>query len=541
MPKNKAAGIEEALCFDVDADDDVVDLLEVVKPGILSAQQGAFPDPTPVDHVVDPHESLDLPGMDDLDAFLSSLGAEIGQDAPVSPDDKLPDTGHGMEDLDAVPALGAATSEKPDRMDADYLDSLLAEAEKEVSANPVTAPDSLPPEDLGLPHDRMAVSPATPRQEYEKDAPLGNALTAALDAAATAEEDFESDGQEVPFDAVRDAALDALLQAAQAVADDQPPSLCEDDEPLPAAFDISLTTAAGDIASEASDMIASGADTDDSPKKIAAQENTAEEEPEVPPGGLFPEPVMEDAPLNKPTSPDAGQDAAATGLPASSSRFDEVDLDELDALLDNVLASAPAPDRAPATLPDEVAPERADVPPATDARPSADNGDMGKKLETGLAALLLEVDGLREGLADLSTQVERLAAAEEAPPDPGIADTFQHMEEQIFALLEAKMKETFDLGLADRLKSMENQIFALETRLDEVAAREEQAPLGALDERVVQLEARLEAQHETRHETRLEAIEQRFADFTSTIDKVAAKAAAKVIREEITAMAEQDD
>lgn len=538
MPKNEAAGIEETprLDADADADDDVVDLLEVVKPGIFSAQGGAFPDPTPVNHVVDPNESLDLPGMDDLDAFLSSLGAETGPDAPVSPEDKLPDTGHGMEDLDAVPALGAATSEKPDRMDADYLDSLLAEAENQGSATPATTPASLPLEDLDPLYDKMAVSPAPPQQGEEKGAPLDYALTAALDAAVTAEEDFEPDAQDVPFDAVRDAALDALLQAAQAVADDQSPPPDEaDDEPFGAALDISLATAAGDIASESSGMGVFDTDAEEPPEENVARENMEGEEREVPPGGLFPEPVMEDAPLNKPAPPDGRQDSAATAQSASSSRFDEVDLDELDALLDNMLAAAPAPGRALPTRPEEAAPELADAPPTTDARPTADTDGMSKKLEAGLAYLRLDMEGLREGLAGLSTQMEQLAATGEAPSDPGIADRFQHMEEKILAL-ETRLEEAFGLGFADRLKSMEEQIRTLEARLDELAARDEQALLGALDERLVKLETGFE----TRLETGLEGIEQRFAEFASAIDKAAAKAAAKVIREEIAAMMEQD-
>ena len=100
-------------------DDDIIDLLEVVKPGNavatnksgsmddfssdldtmlenLEKQEKAasvtgqpFPDPTPVDYAVDHNEALDLPSMNDLDSLLESLGAapanEEGPDADASP------------------------------------------------------------------------------------------------------------------------------------------------------------------------------------------------------------------------------------------------------------------------------------------------------------------------------------------------------------------------------------------------------------------------------------------------------------------------
>ena len=112
MPKDDISKPRKApaptLAID-DADDEVIDLLEVVKPGRkvkqdadnddrdfgadldamldglseagensssphISDEPAPFPDPTPVDHKVDHNETLDLPGMDDLDGLLKSLG-----------------------------------------------------------------------------------------------------------------------------------------------------------------------------------------------------------------------------------------------------------------------------------------------------------------------------------------------------------------------------------------------------------------------------------------------------------------------------------
>ena len=82
-------------------DDEILDLLEVVQagkpvsmppksePSELEAELDAllddslpsqasdsrFPDPTPVDHKVDPDEALQMPNMEDFDSLLASLGA----------------------------------------------------------------------------------------------------------------------------------------------------------------------------------------------------------------------------------------------------------------------------------------------------------------------------------------------------------------------------------------------------------------------------------------------------------------------------------
>ncbi|MDR1945903.1 MAG: hypothetical protein LBQ51_01880 [Desulfovibrio sp.] len=145
MPKDS----EQTLDFDTgdsgEADDDVVDLLEVVKPGrsLSSAEQDdadftddlesmlddlsraenasgqtgvtKFPDPTPVNYHVDHNESLDLPDMDDLDNILQSLGADdrlaVRKKSRPAEDaqdlNPLPD----LPDLDAVPFAAEDTDD----------------------------------------------------------------------------------------------------------------------------------------------------------------------------------------------------------------------------------------------------------------------------------------------------------------------------------------------------------------------------------------------------------------------------------------------
>jgi len=134
-----------------EADDDVVDLLEVVTPGktvpkasdadedfsadlesmldtLSQAEQAKaaadgvqpFPDPTPVDHAVDAHESLDMPGMDDFDHILSTLGAPPPpSDASLLDEQDAPDMfpAAPMPDLDAVPVVSPIPATTPVDLD----------------------------------------------------------------------------------------------------------------------------------------------------------------------------------------------------------------------------------------------------------------------------------------------------------------------------------------------------------------------------------------------------------------------------------------
>ena len=146
MPKDEISNPRKAPVLAIDdADDEVIDLLEVVKPGRglkqdaggddrdfgadldamldglseagveaaapdIPDQPAPFPDPTPVDHKVDHNETLDLPGMDDLDNLLKSFGApgaDSGTEETEDPD--FADVDLSMPDLDALPASPAVS------------------------------------------------------------------------------------------------------------------------------------------------------------------------------------------------------------------------------------------------------------------------------------------------------------------------------------------------------------------------------------------------------------------------------------------------
>ena len=187
-----------------EADDEVIDLLEVVKPGrsmkktsdededfsadlesmldtLSKAEQAKaaeeaggqpFPDPTPVDHEVDPDESLDMPSMDDLDDILHSLGApatpSLADDADDDDFPDLPDLDAAMPDLDAVPvAKKAVAAVSPPSADDELLSGLgLDEIIGEAGAPPPPASLETPMDLEGLP---LGMEDASARQDPAED------------------------------------------------------------------------------------------------------------------------------------------------------------------------------------------------------------------------------------------------------------------------------------------------------------------------------------------------------------------------------------
>ena len=198
-----------------EADDEIIDLLEVVKPGkavsktpnadedfsadlesmldtMSRAEQekaaeggiSPFPDPTPVSHKVDPHEGLDMPGMDDFDDILNALGAPPPPSSENSPDGKnapgLP-SADVMPDLDALPIAGSAAPPSP-ATDEELLaelgiDNPFAAPAAQSTPMPETTPvdlEGLPPDIAAPPEAPPASSKAAPSklEEFqETDAP----------------------------------------------------------------------------------------------------------------------------------------------------------------------------------------------------------------------------------------------------------------------------------------------------------------------------------------------------------------------------------
>ena len=573
-------GLDLALEDDsAEADDDVIDLLEVVKPGkatpkasdededfsadlesmletlskaeqTKAAEEGAqpFPDPTPVDHEVDPDESLDMPGMDDLDDILNALDAPAQDNS--SKIDALPDVpdfdAGDMPDLDAVPAAQGKTVPPPPS-EADLLAELgLDDAfSPPASASPDT-PQITPVdlEDLPLDISDMAHE-ATPVQ----DAPLAEQ---AADATPDAYLPAAAQPQEAP-DALDD--IEALLAAASAT-NAAPPAADPEKSPEAIAFDADFEAAgsldedlltvlpdleaaavpgeegmpeaalesSGDAidASEARFEPDQDADEDRAPDPLDTTiGDIASESLEIV-RSLEPEPVASAPPPDTGTpTPDGLADAAekdlsetdmeqtdfdatlplsarsAPGiteediLPAAvdaaldsapSSRFDEVDLNELDALLDDMLASAPASGPSPMGVSAEAARE-------TQAEPEP----------------------------QLSPQEE---ATEEPAPVASATDSA--------AVTAAPL-------LGSELASLRLEMDAL--RRDLAAARPS-SPLtapapSAIDAKIEDLELTLQ-----NLDGRIQSMEYQLNELYMNIDKFAAEAAAKIIREELSALLE---
>ena len=428
MPKDEISNPRKApaptLAAD-DADDEVIDLLEVVKPGRkmkqdadsddrdfgadldamldglseaggrsspphISDEPARFPDPTPVDHKVDHNETLDLPGMDDLDGLLKSLGDSSANDGAeqeaATPDIDPADL--DLPDLDALPVPTAASpktaapvpppaAEKkaaakaipPDPDDDDLLASLLAETQPaaEKADKPASTPD--PDDDLfaeldlalgaddkidssSLGDDLLAAAAGHEQPAAKAAAPDSDNLN--LDALAGLDSDLSGNGEPALADddaiaaalealAGKKAALDSAAPAAGMPEpgladlpdlDDLPPLEIGKAPSEPEALDFPDPDAFEKLASAPAPAVAAAPDDDDGL-------DLEDRDPALPEAAISdPAELQPDPDQATPSAPGDGETPA--------SRFDEVDLNELDALLDDMLATAPASGPGPA-------------------------------------------------------------------------------------------------------------------------------------------------------------------------------------------------
>ena len=455
-----------------EADDEVIDLLEVVKPGktvskskakasdadedfsadlesmldtlskveqAKAAEEDAqpFPDPTPVSHVVDANESLDMPSMDDLDHILNTLGAPKQSSSSVESAD-VPDipSFDDMPDLDAVPvakssaAPAAPLSEEDDLLAGLGLDDLDDHLSTPVAAS-APLPETIPVDLEGLPPDIHAA-----------DSP-------AFSASLEEEDLFSLDT------AVGDIASESLEIEHMPKPSPPPPAPAEPKsaKPVQAA---APTAAAQKAAQAAAQNIAQKAEQN-------IEQAFAQKTPAAAKEDALPPPV--EAPSDSPAAP----------------RFDEVDLNELDALLDDMLATAPAsgPKPAGAAASESGPASQTGMPPETGVSgEAAVAAGAAPASSSELASLRTDMDALRRDLAAMRPA--------DTPPGP--------------SALEAKIE---DMELT--LHNLDNRMTLLEGRQ------------GEMDSRMTSLEAQQ-------------------SDLHANIEKLAAEAAAKIIREELAAL-----
>ena len=480
MPKNQPHAQE------IPVDDDIFDLLEIVKPGkpmppekapsadddfsagldamlddLARKELEPFPDPTPVDREVDINEELALPNMNDIDELLESIGAkaeeqkvereEEDQEAMGAPPAPAVTMGDSLDigDLPEMPALNADAVNRKDTRDG--MAAALSQAlealdmpkqgtapEPESLVNELLAPPApgrTPADDLleGLLPD-ADLSPSTPADD------LLNELLAATEATIPSA---------LPVDPLNDA---GLVPMPVGVAD-VPASLSD---PLDIEPPAPVAPARHEIPLDYDDLpiyqMPAGAASGHAPVAEGAaltNETLAPVMPEEP--ALVAEPVTPVAQRpQRAAEPDPSDDKDELAPPTA---LEALDLNELDSLIDGMLATAPAPGGM--TF----------VPDLPDIDETPDAG-----LSEEYAKKLLALDEL------VATQAEGLAALE--------------------ALVAKQVEDV--ANLAELLQKQGEEIDGLELLT--------KAQAGRIDE------------------------------LEHSMEKLAAAAAAKVIREEITAL-----
>ncbi|MDR1360143.1 MAG: hypothetical protein LBJ82_04095 [Deltaproteobacteria bacterium] len=472
--------------------DDIVDLLEIVKPGNAVPLQSAapekiddfsadldailgqeaekdsdpaaptpFPDPTPVDHAVDPDETLNMPSMDDLNHLLASLGAEA---TPAADNPPPPAEGKSaaLPDLDAVPLSGQQSALSPSRQDAPNVPLDLDFDPPE----PRTAPNLAPSPQPATAMPDLAPSPP-PAPAALNIAPLPQPATAMPDLAsspkpAPATPDLADDPQpeeETP--------LEIQLQEPEAPQGEeivQPPALpaiealfAENTPPPPSLPDMESLFSAQLPDEPAPSGVPDGPAPSDAPDEPAppsdAQDLSGGQEP-------FGQPAQ---PMPTAQAAQRGPDPAERDGPAASS-YDDVDLHELDALLEDMLASAPPVSSPPAqeSKGKELYSAAADrAGPAQDLAPLRQSVS---RVETGLADLKKE---LLEENSRIEKQQSSLAEQTALLVETGLANLKKELLERN-ALIEKQQSSLAEqTALIDELR---HSLTSLHENMDKMAA-----------------------------------------------------------------------
>ncbi len=397
------------------------------------------------DHLVDPDEKLDLPSMDDLDSLLAELGAgkPASQKAPDAPAAGNSDPNY--DDLDALPTKDTASSQSG-ASEADLLDELLA-------APAPSAPES---PSAGLDLDELLAEAAAkdgkPSVAAKADAPK---TKPAMDVDALLAE-YAPRAESIP--------------APEAVAEEAVPAQADLDELLgERAPEASLAPPVADLG----ELLAEHA-----PKTepALAQEVAAEEALEA---------VAEDAAPARTESADSAKNEDAG-----------IDLNELDAMLDDMLAKAPPSGPSPSA-----------------SEPAPQSEEQIQPAETPPAAPVPESQAVQEGLDLLQAEYEALksAHADLAGECSVLKDGQARLESEYAALKDAHE------SLKDEYAGLNGEVAAL---------RDAQASF----------EAAL-ALHKDAVSGEMAVLRAELADLRENMEKYAAASAARVIREEIAALA----
>ena len=491
MSNTDSSDANDLSSFDSFDDDDVIDLLDVVAPGKGEAQlqanaQGSefapFPDPTPEDHVVDPHEELQMPDMDDLESLLKSLGAEKTA-PPKAPEGGKAQAAQVAEADEDADMFGASLGDDPEELaapassDALDADSLLNEL---LGGGPAAAPEGAPAK--GAPVESAA--PAVPLDD-EFESMLGDmAASASLVPSPEAEahhkpaipeesaQDFAADVMDDDHMRKLDAMLDTMLAdapptppAAAPVAPAKNAAVAEPVKKAPAATPVAGPEAAA--LAQLQEQCAAQAE------RIADLEKTVAEA-------------------------SAGQEALATQA-------------ERIADLEKAVAEATAGQEALATQAERIADLEKAVAEAT-----AGQEALATQAER-IADLEKAVAEATAGQETLATQAERIADLEKAVAEATTGQEAGGAQAERIAVLEKAVAEA--TAGHEEHTAQAARIAALEKVVAEAAAAQE--AVAAQAERIAELTMAVDAlqQPEGAHEQDLE--------------KMVATVAARVIREEL--------
>ncbi len=514
--------------------DDPADDIEL--DDLLAQLNDGVDEPAPSAPAVNPNESLDMPGMDDMDAVMDQFetpAASAGEPADPELDDLLagldkdaPEpaanvqgvtvTDAELDDLlDDLPAPDApAGTEQPGAEDQDELDALLSELDP-----PEITPAKRAPEARagGLPlsgDDLDALLGGGARTE----AAAGSAVSGKPASGKGPVKDAELDdlladlgGEELPAkEVVKDAELDDLLAELDAEPKPRPqpkapaktpkidhPVVDEELEGLLDELDATVEAVGEEVARQAA-----GQPDPENPEPSETLDTTdLDAFLDEPPAAAAPAPA---APVASAASEDLEQLREQMNAMAFSL---QTALEQQQSLRERLDALAPA---APAEAPDgrlDAIEERLDTLADTDARLDA--------LEERLNSLAGATDGRLDAID------ERLKAL---PDTSARLDAF---EERLQSLTDLDGK----LGtLEARLDAVDRELYAVRERLEQFAD---------LPDAVADLRGRLEQLEQGADVT---VLAERILDaMRPDIEKAAASAAATIIREEILALfAEQE-
>ena len=454
-------------------DDDIVDLLEVVSPGkkagsasnqdadinaeidgLLDAmpqEESAsipFPDPTPVDHLVDPDEELEMPSMDDLDDILHSLGASPAPKTSAEPSAVL--RSQNSPDLDSIPFSTAMNS----AADSGALDELIANSDKaakkfrereekgagDSGASEMTAPAS---DDLATITAANSTQKASvPPMDDDFEAMIAAATKTVAAKQSLLEPTTPSQESTVPIDDDLAAMIAAAPKAAPVEAVEPAPAV---EEPLDVTSPaVSLDAAALDASLDETLTATLAAECVDGAFATSTSPETVTDEPVV----------------------------EAEYIEADDSG---VDLEKLDALLDDMLATAPA------------------------AGASISGGQNTAPVAEGGAFPALAKAGIR--MDEIEQSVKALAVS--------VKDDISVLQSTVASLGQAVIEAT------------------------EAAytAGQPQAPAVDYAEQLQQQQALIEQQQET-----IANLQEQITAMQVNMEKNAAEAAARVIREELAVL-----